>query len=194
MFKYAKWLLLLAAILPLINFISPLWLIDLNAPQYPEGIGLHIWINKITGAHPHDLTNINMLNHYIGMKEIVPDAIPELKILPYVILFFTITGILIFFKPNWKIIASWGILFSLVGLIGLYDFYLWEYDYGHNLNPKAAIKIPGMTYQPPLIGTKQLLNMQTTSLPHLGGYALALAIMLSFYCSFLFKKNQTVTK
>ena len=51
----------------------------------------------------------------------------------------------------------------------MYDFYLWEYDYGHNLNPDAAIKIPGMSYQPPLIGTKQILNMRTTSLPAAGG-------------------------
>lgn len=38
-----------------------------------------------------------------------------------------------------------------MGLIGFVDFYLWEYDYGHNLNPKAPIKIPGQSYQPPLI-------------------------------------------
>ena len=188
MLKQYKWLLLIAAILPLINFVQPLWLIDLSAPQYPEGIGLHIWINEITGAHPHDLTNINMLNHYIGMKEIIPESIPELKILPYVILFFSVTGLLIFFKASWKLSLLWAILFSIVGLIGLYDFYLWEYDFGHNLDPKAAIKIPGMTYQPPLLGTKQLLNMKTTSLPHIGGYALGVSILCAFYFSFIFRK------
>ncbi len=49
--------------------------------------------------------------------------------------------------------------FFVLAAVGLYDFYMWEYDYGHNLNPHAAIKIPGMAYQPPLIGSKMLLTL-----------------------------------
>ena len=63
----------------MLTFVFPLWYIDLEAPQYPEGIGLQIWINQIVGQNPHDLANINGLNHYIGMKEIEPESIPELK-------------------------------------------------------------------------------------------------------------------
>ena len=76
-----------ASLLLLLTFLFPLWYINLEAPQYPEGIGLEIWINQITGQKPNDLTNINGLNHYIGMKTIVPDAIPELKIMPFIIIF-----------------------------------------------------------------------------------------------------------
>jgi copper chaperone NosL len=61
------------------------------------------------------------------------------------------------------------------GVAGLADFWKWEYDYGHDLDPHAAIQIPGMSYQPPLIGTRQLLNMRTTALPGAG----AIAVMLS---------------
>ena len=63
----------------------------------------------------------------------------------------------------------WVIIFVVLGIAGGIDFYKWEYDYGHNLNPEAAIKIPGMTYQPPLLGTEQLLNFTATSLPDVGG-------------------------
>ena len=50
------------------------------------------------------------------------------------------------------------------------DFWRWDYNYGHNLNPDAAIIVPGMAYQPPLIGYKQLLNFGAYSIPDIGGW------------------------
>ncbi len=63
------------------------------------------------------------------------------------------------------------------------DFYLWEYDYGHNLDPTAAIKIPGMSYQPPLIGSKPLLNFNASSWPGPGGWAAAFACAVGLFVS-----------
>ena len=71
---------------------------------------------------------------------------------------------------------AWTGLFLAGALAGLADFYRWGYDYGHNLDPHAIIKIPGMTYQPPLIGAKQLLNFYATSWPASGGWVLILAV------------------
>ena len=51
-------------------YVTPLWRIELHAPQYPEGLGLRIWVDQITGAKPNDLNSINGLNHYIGMHAI----------------------------------------------------------------------------------------------------------------------------
>lgn len=165
-----------AALLLLALYYFPIWSIALEAPQYPEGIGLNIYINTIEGKEPQDLQNINGLNHYIGMKEIKPDSIPELKFMPPIIAFLIASGLIIAFWGNRKWILGWLILFMLLALVGLIDFYLWEYDYGHNLDPNAAIKVPGMTYQPPLIGSKALLNFNAISLPHIGFY-FALASM-----------------
>jgi len=64
------------------------------------------------------------------------------------------------------------------GIAGLVDFYLWGYDYGHNLDPNAAIKVPGMSYQPPLIGTKELLNFVAFSGPDTGGWIIAVSGLL----------------
>ena len=66
-----------AAILLVVVYFFPLWRISLQAPQYPDGLGIDIWIYKITGRSPHDLQNINGLNHYIGMRAIEPDSIPD---------------------------------------------------------------------------------------------------------------------
>jgi copper chaperone NosL len=75
---------------------------------------------------------------------------------------------------------GWLALFVLVAIAGLADFYRWGYDYGHNLDLEhASIKIPGMAYQPPLIGRKQLLNITASSWPALGGCALIVAMLMT---------------
>jgi len=160
-------ILIISFILLSVYFI-PVWKIDLEAPQYPEGLGMNIWINKITG----DLNTINNLNHYIGMKSIQPDSIKELKIMPFVLAFLILIGFAVSFSGKKNYLLIWVIIFILIGIAGGVDFYLWEYDYGHNLSPDAIIKIPGMTYQPPLIGTKELANFTASSLPDIGGYIL----------------------
>lgn len=166
----------IAALLLIALYFLPIWSISLEAPQYPEGIGLNIHIHTIEGKKPQDLQNINGLNHYIGMKRIEPDSIAELKYMPPIIAFLIVTGLIVAIWGNKKWVMIWLVLFMLLAVVGLVDFYLWEYDYGHNLNPNAAIKVPGMTYQPPLIGSKALLNFNAVSLPHTG-FFFALASM-----------------
>lgn len=183
-----KILVILAALLIFLTFVFPLWYIDLEAPQYPEGIGLEIWINKIIGQNPHDLANINGLNHYIGMKEIEPESIPELKIMPFLMIFMILFGLTAGITGKRSLVYIWIILFVVMAAVGLYDFYMWEYDYGHNLNPHAAIKIPGMAYQPPLIGSKMLLNFNAISMPHIGVYILAFSAILGYIALVIDKK------
>ncbi len=62
------------------------------------------------------------------------------------------------------------VLFVCFGMVAMADFWKWEYNYGHTLNPDAAIIVPGMSYQPPLIGFKQLLNFGAYSIPDTGGW------------------------
>ncbi|HLG31439.1 MAG TPA: hypothetical protein VI362_00225 [Ignavibacteriaceae bacterium] len=184
----SKIIIVVASLLLVLTFFFPIWYIDLEAPQYPEGIGLEIWLNKITGQKPHDLANINGLNHYIGMKEINPDAIPELKIMPFIIIFLVVFGLVSGISGKRSLVYIWIILFIVVAAVGLYDFYMWEYDYGHDLNPNAAIKIPGMAYQPPLIGAKMLLNFNAISMPHLSSWILVVAVVLSLIALYIDKK------
>ena len=175
----SKILIIIGALMIMLTFVFPLWYIDLEAPQYPEGIGLEIWINQIVGQNPHDLANINGLNHYIGMKEIEPESIPELKIMPYLMIFMMLFGLMAAILGKRPIVYTWILLFIIMAVVGMYDFYMWEYDYGHNLNPQAAIKIPGMAYQPPLIGSKMLLNFNAISMPHIATYILAFTVVLA---------------
>lgn len=187
----SKILIIVASLILILTFFFPIWYIDLEAPQYPEGIGLEIWINKITGQQEHDLENINGLNHYIGMKRIEPDAIPELTIMPFVIIFMTLFGLISGILGKRILVYIWIVLFVVMAAVGLYDFYLWGYDYGHDLDPNAAIKVPGMAYQPPLIGSKMLLNFNAVSMPHFGSLIIAVVVLIAVIALFLDRKKKT---
>lgn len=191
--KKSRILMILGALLPLLLFVFPLWNITLEAPQYPIPLGMNIHINDFSDMHPHDIKNINLMNHYVGMKYI-PEAIPEFKIFPIGIILTSIIGLIIGLKANYKWFMAWFILMVVLSLAGLYDFYLWEHDYGHDLDPKAIMKFTNpdgsvMGFQPPLFGSKDILNFKAHSYPRLGALFLALGMASSFFSFFVGKKE-----
>ncbi len=195
--KKSRLIMIIGALLPLGLFLFPLWNITLEAPQYPIPLGMNIHINDFSDMHPHDIKNINLMNHYVGMKYI-PDAIPEFKVFPIGIIITTILGLLIGIFMNHKWFLGWFILMVVVSMAGLYDFYLWEHDYGHNLDPKAIMKFTNpdgsvMGFQPPLFGTKDILNFRAHSYPRLGAFFLALGITFGFIAYFVGKKEHKKT-
>ncbi len=178
--QYRLLILAIAVIMGLIYFL-PVWSVSLTAPQYPESLGMYIYVNDIRGKTPHDIQNINLLNHYIGMERIAADSIPELRFMPYILAYMIVGAIIAFFHDKLYMITLGFFNTLLVGIAGLYDFWRWEYNYGHNLHPDAPIQIPGMSYQPPLIGCKELLNITACSIPHIGGFLLGGVLVILFW-------------
>jgi copper chaperone NosL len=162
----SKVLLFLAAVMLVISIFTPIWVIYLDAPQYPEGLGLLIYSNKLGG----NVDIINGLNHYIGMKTLHAEDFIEFTVLPYIIAFFALASLVVMFVGKKKLTYILLSAFILFGIIAMVDFWRWEYNYGHHLDPNAAIIVPGMAYQPPLIGFKQLLNFGAFSIPTTGGW------------------------
>ena len=156
-------------------FAFPLWRITLEAPQYPEGIGMLIRVATVEGVKPNDLSNINGLNHYIGMRAITPDTIPELRYMPWIVGALVGGALLAALLGRRGGLVAWLAGFAALGAAGLVDFWRWGYAYGHELDPHAIIRIPGMAYQPPLLGAKQLLNFTAHSWPDVGGVLAGLA-------------------
>lgn len=171
-------------------FFLPAWRIDLFAPQYPEGLSMYIWINKLSG----DVDIINGLNHYIGMKHISVEMFPEFKYMTYVVIFFMLFGMTAAITGKRKILLAYIIATIIGGLLVLYDLYRWGYDYGHNLDPKAAIQVPGLSYQPPVIGHKRLLNFDAYSFPDAAGWIIIgaglLVITIWIFEWYSHKKNK----
>jgi copper chaperone NosL len=168
-------------------YFVPLWQILMWAPQYPEGLEMKIWIDTLSG----DVKIISALNHYIGMRIIEVSMFPEFNYMIYIVGAIIGIGLL---AALWNRIA--GLLIFLASIVGvgigaLIDFWMWGYDYGHNLNPDAAIKIEGMSYQPPLIGTKVLLNFTAFSGPDIGGWLfIGVALLLTTLLVMEFRTNK----
>ena len=192
----SKVLLIVAAALLVTSIFTPIWRIELDAPQYPEGLALLIYANKLAG----DVDIINGLNHYIGMKTLHAEEFIEFTVLPYIIGFYALFSFLVVFINKKKALYILFAAFVLFGIVAMVDFWRWEYNYGHNLDPNAAIIVPGMAYQPPLIGFKQLLNFGAYSIPDIGGWlfiasGLLMGISFTVESKILkrFKKSKSVT-
>jgi copper chaperone NosL len=165
----------ISALLLVSAYFVPLWQILMWAPQYPEGLGMKIWINNITG----DVRIISALNHYIGMRHIEVSMFPEFKYMIYIVAFVIAFGLAASIINRRFMLVSYVLIIIGCGIAALVDFYLWGYDYGHNLDPSAAIVVPGMAYQPPVIGTKQLLNFTAFSGPDVGGWIFMVSGLLA---------------
>jgi copper chaperone NosL len=186
--KWVKAMLMASGLALFVVLLVPMWKIELSAPQYPEGLVLKIYPNKIAG----NVDIINGLNHYIGMKTLHTKDFVEFTILPFIICFFALCcfAVTLLNRKKWLIVLT--LLFVIFGVVAMADFWRWEYNYGHDLNPEAAIQIPGMAYQPPLIGYKQLLNFGAYSIPDIGGMlfiAVGLLLLAALIFQFLHKKK-----
>ena len=164
--KIERVIVAIASLSLIIIYFVPIWRIDLFAPQYPEGLTMKIWINDIKGQ----IDIINGLNHYIGMRKISVAMFPEFDFLIYVVGFYILLGLMVAIIGSRKILFWYLIFTAFGGMFAIYDYYRWGYEYGHNLDDTAPIKVPGLSYQPPLLGHKRLLNFDAYSLPDIGGW------------------------
>jgi hypothetical protein len=180
--KRSRIIIFIAALLIIPAIFLPVWTITLVAPQYPRGIKMSMYSNKLTEYNPETgITNnipklINGLNHYIGMHEIRPDEFKEFRWLPHaIIVFITLALLSAVVGRGYFATVGW-LLFILFAVFMVGDFYRWLYEYGHNLNPQAAIKID--PYMPPVIGWKRLANFKVISLPGSGSILMGIAAIL----------------
>lgn len=186
--KLQKGILVISILMLVAVLFIPLWKIQLYAPQYPEGLELIMYPNRLAG----NVEIVNGLNHYIGMKTLHTKDFIEFTVLPYLISFFALFALIVLLvnRRRWFNVLFFS--FLLFGVIAMVDFYRWEYNYGHNLDPNAPIQIPGMSYTPPLLGFKELLNFQAYSWPDIGGiffFGTGLLLLVGFIANFLSKKK-----
>lgn len=165
-------LILLAALVLLPVFflpVLPVWHMKLWAPQYREGLTMSIYTNTIRG----DLDKINTLNHYVGMKAITPADFREFTYLPQALTGLGVCALLAaLLNRRWLALLGW-LAFTGFAVVMFADYANWLYHYGHDLNPRAAIKLP--TFTPPLIGYAKMANFKVLSIPGTGTILLGIA-------------------
>jgi len=165
-------LILFAAVVLLPVFflpVFPIWHMHLRAPQYPEGLNLSIYTNTIRG----DVDKINMLNHYVGMHAITATDFREFSYMPQLLTGFGVLALLAGLTGRrWLALLGW-LAFTGFAAYMFRDYVLWLYHYGHDLDPRAAIKL--QVFTPPVIGFKQMANFKVWSFPGIGTWLLGVA-------------------
>ncbi len=163
----------LAAVTLIPTFFVPLWSMTFYAQQYPEGLQLFIYSHDLVGGDDgNDLTEINVLNHYIGMAQLEPADFTELKWIPLVI------GLIALLTLRASVIGTLRSLVDVV-VISVYfgGFSLWSFwyklnYYGTHLDERASVQVE--PFMPPMLGYKLVGQFDVWSYPSLGAYMFGL--------------------
>jgi len=176
-------LLIVAALLLVPVYLFPLWNMTMFAPQYPDGLRLFIYSYHLEGGNQgQDIKEINVLNHYIGMRDLAAEDFTEFKWMPFVV---GALGLLLLRAAVHGTMAGLVdvvVVFGYFALFSLWSFAFKLWSYGHNLAPTAAVTVD--PFMPPLFGGKQLANFEVYSYPDLASYALGaagVALLAAFF-------------
>jgi hypothetical protein len=167
-------LLLVAALLLVPTYLLPLWKMTMFAPQYPDGLHLDIHSYKLEGGNKgQDVKEINILNHYIGMRDLTTADFTEFKWMPFVIGMLGLLFLRAIVHGRLGDLLDVAVLYVYFGLFSLWSFGYKLWSYGHDLAPTASVKVD--PFMPPLFGHKKLANFEVYSFPAPASYALAAA-------------------
>jgi hypothetical protein len=166
-------ILLVLALVPLVwGATERLWTIHFLAPQYPRGLELHVFSYSIEGGNGGiDLSEINTLNHYVGMRALDPAEFADLDFLPFAIGALVLLALRVAVVGDVRALVDLAVLTGYLGVFGIGRFVYMLYTYGHNLDPKAPIHMDG--FMPPVWGTREIANFTVASFPGAGTFLIS---------------------
>lgn len=167
--------LFIAGGLLITSIFFPWWGMKFFAPQYPEGLNIIVYPNKLDG----EIDIVNGLNHYIGMAEFSNESFPELQYLPYIIIGLAALLFIVALIRRKNLLYGVISLFIIGGTLGIYDMNRWLTKFGTELDPMAPIELD--PFVPPIIGENTIANFITNSYFTTGAFILCGA----FICTVL---------
>jgi len=173
-FRISTMLLIGAAALLVISVFLPYWRMRLNAPQYPNGLFVTVYVNRMVG----DIREIDGLNHYIGMAPLEQAAQIERSLAPIAlaVIVLMIVGVA-FIHSKW--LAIFAIPAMTFPVIFLADMWIWLWYYGNNLDPTAALSSSIEPFTPMILGTGHVGQFSTTAWLMPGWYLAFLAAVMT---------------
>ena len=161
----------IAAMLLVVSLLLPYWVLQLKAPQFPDGLSIRAYVNRLSG----DVGEIEGLNHYIGLGSFEDGAVFERSIA--IIAIVVLAGLLaaaILFHSRWVVVFTLPAL--LFPLVFIADLQYWLWRYGNNLDPSAPLSSTVSEFTPPIFGPATVANFDTLALP---GPGFGLAVVAS---------------
>jgi hypothetical protein len=165
----SRTLVFVAALVLIPTFAVPLWHMTFLAQQYPEGLDLYVYSHDLVGGNKgNDLTEINVLNHYIGMAELKPGDFNELKWIPLVIGLIGVLTLRAAVIGNLRSVVDVIVISLYFGGFSMWTFWYKMQYYGANLDPRASVQVE--PFMPPIFGYKLVGQFDVWSYPALGSY------------------------
>jgi hypothetical protein len=165
-------LLMLAALIIMISMFVPYWSMTMEAPQYPDGLVVNVYVNRLEG----DMREIDELNHYLGMPPLDEGGQLERTISIYAI---TAMGLLliasVFIHNQWAAVLA----LPLLGypFVFLADLFYILYTYGHSIDPNSALGGAIDPFTPPIFGRGVVGQFATVARPEIGLYLVVVAVI-----------------
>lgn len=175
-----------ATLLLFVSLLLPYWVLRLEAPQFPGGLTVRAFINRLEG----DVVELEGLNHYVGLESFDNGAVFERSIA--IIAVIVIGGLLL---AAWYIHSRWVVV--LVGpallfpLIFIGDLQYWLWRYGHSLDPRAPLANAVGEFTPPIFGPAEIAQFDTMALP---GPGLIIATIASVLIGFGLRAHRRAYK
>ncbi|MCB0242497.1 MAG: cytochrome C [Anaerolineae bacterium] len=172
-------LFLLAALLLIVSVFLPYWQLTLHAPQYPKGLTVEAYVNRLTG----DVHEIDGLNHYIGMRPL-DEAAPfekSVAVLGVVVVALLVLAA-VFVHSRWAALLALPALFFPV--IFLVDLQYWLANFGQNLDPAAPLSNSVKPFVPPVLFEGKIAQFRTVASPGIGlwlAIAASVIILIGLY-------------
>lgn len=165
-----------AALLLIISILLPYWHLDLKAPQFPDGLVVEAFVNRLQG----DVGELEGLNHYIGMASFEDAAVLERSIA-----IFGVLGLAGLLAASLYVHSRWVLVFTLPALlfpvIFMADLQWWLWRFGNNLDPRAPFASAVGEFTPPIFGPAEIAQFDTLALP---GPGLIMAVVASVMIGF----------
>ena len=167
-------LLTLSAFCILVSIFLPYWNMEMQAPQYPDGLNVQLYVNKLSG----DVEELDVLNHYIGMKSLEQGGTLERALSIYALITIALITIAAIFVHNrWVLI--WVLPILLYPLIFVVDLFYWLNLFGQNLDPSAPLSSSVDPFTPPIFGSEAVANFLVVTRFAIGFYIACLAVVLA---------------
>ncbi|RLE16433.1 MAG: cytochrome C [Actinobacteria bacterium] len=170
-YRLPSWLFISAAMLLMVSLLLPYWVLRLSAPQFPEGLTVTAYVNRLTG----DVGELEGLNHYVGLGSFQDAATFERSIAIAAIL--GLAGLLVaalLIHSRWVLALVVPALLFPIGF--MIDLQYWLWDFGHHLDPAAPLAAAVGEFTPPIFGPAEIAQFDTLALP---GFGLILAFLAS---------------
>jgi hypothetical protein len=182
-------LLIVSGVLLLVSLLLPYWQITLHAPQYPKGLYVQAYANKLTG----DIFEVDGLNHYIGMMKLNDAAVIERAIAQGAIIAIAILAVVSFWLPGiWRTLARVPII--IFPAVFAADLFAWLYYAGHSLDPYAPLSSSIKPFTPHILGVGTIGQFSTEAVFLPGFILTVMAALLALAVTIATRSRRDVAR